>query len=207
MTTEQYESKRLDAAGASAVLAATYGDQALAVALVEEGVVTRDVVDPLLEQLRAERAVAVKNGQTLTLLELLANEQIAKLDDLLALVVERSQLPYLSLSTYDVDRDIACLLPREIAFEFCLIPFDQISRCVLIAAANPLDPATRDRIRVLIDYDLYWYVNSQARRAKFKGAEINYDLFWYVSSPVDITSALRQAHGLEQLSARRSAKV
>ena len=161
------------------------------------------MVAPLLQRLRAERAVAIQNGQTLTLLQLLANEQIAKLDDLLGIIVERSRLPYLPLSTYDIDRDIACLLPREIAFEFCLIPFDQISRCVLIAAANPLDPATRDRIRVLIDYDLFWYVNSQARREKFKGAEINYDLFWYVSSPVDITNALRRAHGLDQQTERR----
>jgi len=161
------------------------GDLAVALALIAAGVVTRAVVNPLLQRLPAERAVAIQNGQTLTLLQLLVNEQIAKLEDLLAIIVDRSGLPYLPLSTYDVDRDIACLLPREIALEFCVVPFDCISRGVLIAVANPLDPALRERIGGLIDYHP----------------------FWYVSSPVEITNALRQAHGLNKSVAGGRAQV
>ena len=76
-------------------------------------------------------------------------------------------------------------MPQGIAFEFCLIPFDQISRCILVAAANPLNPVTRNRIRELIDYEL----------------------FWYVSSPVEITNALRRAHGLDKPAASDRAKA
>ena len=176
MKTEQEDSGLREAVGATPALTATAGDLALAVALIAEGVVTRAVINPLLQRLHAERAAVVKEGQTRTRVQLLVNEQIAKLDDLLAIIVERSGLPYLPLSIYDIDRDVACLLPREIAFEFCLIPFDQISRSVLVAVANPLDTAIRDRIRT----------------------RIGYDLFLYVSSPVEITSALRRAHGLDK---------
>ena len=185
MKTEPQNSELVEALGTTPAPTATGGDLALAAALVAEGVVTRAAINPLLQQLHGERAAAVQSGQTLTLLQLLVNAQIAKMDDLLTIIVERSGLPYLPLSTYDVDRDVACLLPREIAFEFCLIPFDRISRCVLIAVANPLDPAIRDRIRVLIDYDL----------------------FWYVSSPSDITLALRRAHDLDKATAAEPAKT
>ena len=164
---------------------ATSGDLALAAALVAEGVITNAAVNPFMQQLQAERAAVVQTGQTLTLSQLLVNAKIAQMEDLMTIIVDRSGLPYLPLSTYDVDRDVACLLPREIAFEFCLIPFDRISRCVLIAVANPLDPALRDRIRVLIDYDL----------------------FWYVSSPAEITYALRRAHDLDKSPAVEPAKT
>ena len=176
MKTEKDGREQLAGFSATPAMLVTGGDMALAVALIEKGVVTHEVVNPLLNRLRTERAAAIRSGQTLALLQLVANEQLAKLDDLLAFVVERSGLPYLPLATYDVDRDIACLVPAEIAFEFCLIPFDKISRYVLVAIANPLDTAICDRVRALIGCDL----------------------FWYVSSPVDITNALRRAHGLDQ---------
>jgi len=183
MKTEMDDSNRVETIDATPALTATAGDRVLADALIAAKVVTRPVVNPLLQRLPTERAAAVQSGQTLTLLQLLVTAQLAKLDDLLAIIVERSGLPYLPLATYDVDRNIACLLPREIAFEFCLIPFDQISRCILVAAANPLDPTTCNQIRELIDYDL----------------------FWYVSSPVEIANALRRAHGLDKPAASNRA--
>ena len=185
MKTDFQNNELVEALGTTPSSTAMGGDLALAAALVAEGVVTRAAINPFLQQLHAERAAAVQSGQTLTLLQLLINAQIGKLDDLLTIIVERSGLPYLPLSTYDVDRDVACLLPRKIAFEFCLIPFDRISRSVLIAVDNPLDPALRDRIRVLIDYDL----------------------FWYVSSPSDITMALRRAHDLDKSTVGEPAKT
>ena len=175
---------QVEEVGASPASRATGGDLALANALVAAGVVPRVVIAPLLHRLQAERAGAIQNGQTLTLLQLLAAEQVATLDDLLGFVVDRSGLPYLSLATYDVDRDIACLVPRELAFEFCLVPFDRISRAVLVAVANPLDAALGDRLRMLGDYDL----------------------FWFVSSPAEITNALRQAYGLNYPVAHGPAK-
>ena len=176
MKTDPADSGLVNATGTTPALTPADGDLALAVALIAEGVVTRAVVDPLLQRLAVEREAAVKAGQAMTLLQLLSDEHLATLDDLLSILVERTGLPYLPLSTYDVDRDVACLIPKELAFEFCLIPFDRISHCMLVAVANPLDTVIRDRIRALI----------------------NCDLFWYVSAPGEISNALRAAHGLDK---------
>ena len=185
MKTTTDDNARGEKIGSLPAPAAVGGDLALANALIAAGVVPQSVVNPLLQRLSAERAAAAQTGQPLTVLQLLVSEQLAKLEDLLAIVVERSGLPYLPLASYDVDRDIACLLPREFAFEFCLVPFDRISRCVLIATANPLDLVIRERV----------------------GALLSCDLFWYVSSPEEITNALRQAHGLNQPAASEQAKA
>jgi len=151
------------------------GEHALADLLISEKVLTRQSVQPLLDQLKTGRQAAATKGQPLTLLQLLVEQQICKLDDLLSIVVTKSAKPYLPLSFYDVDRDTALLLPRDVCFESCIIPFDLISRSVLIATANPFDETTRDRVRTMLDYNV----------------------FWYISPPAEIISALRHVHGLD----------
>ena len=104
---------------------------------------------------------------------MLANDQVVKLDDILVAIVNRSGLPYLPLNNYDVDRDVAFLVPQEICWEYLLIPFDLVSRSVLIATANPFDQQARDRVQGILDYSV----------------------FWYVAAPVEIAAALRRVHG------------
>jgi tetratricopeptide (TPR) repeat protein len=163
------------------------GNQALAEVLLVEKIVTPQSLEPLLKRLAAYRPTDDENAQAPTLVQLLADEQIAKLDDLVSLLVDRSGLPYLPLSTYDVDRDAACLLPREFCFANCVVSFDLISRSVLIATANPFDMAARNHAEGMLPYNV----------------------FWYVTSPAEVYAALRRAHGLDHnkpQSARLSGK-
>jgi tetratricopeptide (TPR) repeat protein len=151
------------------------GDRLLANVLIAEKVVTPQAVEPLLAVLGELRRDPADRSHPLSLAPLLAAEQIAKLDDILTVMVNRSRLPFIPLSIYDVDRDIACLLPQDICWQHCLVPFDLISRSVLIATANPFDQAARKQVEAMVDYHV----------------------FWFVATPSDIVAALRRAHGLE----------
>lgn len=151
------------------------GDRRLAEVLAGEKVATLQAIEPLLQRLQTLRAGTIDRNLPLALLQLIANEQYAKLDDLFQVVVDKSNLPYLPLAVYDVDRDIACLLPLELSWQCCVVPFDQISRSVLIATANPFDQQARQKIESLIKQNV----------------------FWYVSPPAEIIAALRRAHGLD----------
>lgn len=151
------------------------GDRALANVLVAEKITTTQAVQPLLKRLQAERGAAAEKGQMLTLTQLLIDEQSAKLEEILNVIVDKSGLAYLPLSTYDVDRDVALLLPAEFCFKNGIIPFDIISRSILIATANPFNAATRERVATMLDYHP----------------------FWYVSPPQDIAAALRKVTGMD----------
>ena len=151
------------------------GNKALVDALIAEKLITPQAVEPLLKRLASNQGGAPDSEAPLTLLQLLVDEQLVKLEDALTVLVDRAGLPYVPLSTYDVDRDAVCLLPRELCFDKCIVPFDLVSRSVLIAAANPFDMAARNQAETMLAYNV----------------------FWYVASPEDIHAALRRAHGLD----------
>jgi hypothetical protein len=151
------------------------GDRTLGEMLITEKVLTQQAVEPLLQKLQELRANNTDHTQPLSLIPLLVQEQLGKLDDLLTILVEKSKLPFLPLASYDVDREIACLLPQDVCWEHCLVPFDLISRSVLIATANPFDQVARQLVEAMLDYSV----------------------FWYVAAPAEIVATLRHAHGLD----------
>jgi hypothetical protein len=160
------------------------GDRQLANVLIAEKLVTPQAVEPLLEKLAAMRRNGAERTQPLSLAPLLAAEQIAKLEDVLLVMVNKSRLPFMPLAIYDVDRDIARLLPQDICWQHCLVPFDLLSRSVLIATANPFDHAARKQVEAMLDHHV----------------------FWYVAPPADIVAALRHAHGLDKTKSPPEAK-
>jgi tetratricopeptide (TPR) repeat protein len=151
------------------------GNRALAEVLIAEKILTPQAVEPLLRRIASAPLVTAEGVAPPNLLQLLLDDQLVKLEDMLTLFVDRSGLPYLPLSTYDVDRDAVCLLPRDICLEKCMVPFDLISRSVLIAVANPFDMGARSQAEVMLAYNV----------------------FWYLTSPEEIHAALRRAHGLD----------
>jgi tetratricopeptide (TPR) repeat protein len=150
-------------------------DQVLANALIAEKIVTIQSVQPLLQRLSTARRTNPDKTQPVTLLQLIANEQIAKMEDLLAVIVAKSGLPYIPLTSYDVDRDAAFLLPQEVCWQNCIVCFDFISRCALVAISNPFDQAARKQVEILLDQTV----------------------FWYLSPPAEIIATLRRVNGLE----------
>jgi tetratricopeptide (TPR) repeat protein len=151
------------------------GDQALADVLIADKFVTEQAVDPLLQRLKTMRENPEDKSHPFSLVQLLVTEQISKLDDVLTFLINKSGLPYLPLSIYDVDRDVAHLLPLDVCMQFCIVPVDLISRSVLIATANPFDQVAHQQIEAMLDYGI----------------------FWYVSSPTEIMTTLLRAHGLD----------
>lgn len=154
------------------------GDRALMTVLITEKLITKQAADPLLAKLKTLRAASIPKGQTATLMQLVVEEQLFKLDDLLSALSDKSRLPYLPLTNYDVDRDTAMLLPREMCFQYGIIPFDLISRSVLIATSNPYDAGAQKLVKQMLDYNT----------------------FWYLASPADINAELRHVHGLDNKS-------
>jgi tetratricopeptide (TPR) repeat protein len=91
-------------------------------------------------------------------IQLLADKGLLPLDKSLKLLCDRSRLGFLPLDKYDIDIELARSFPREVCQRWCILPFDRMSKLVLVATANPfnkqavwdLENATKNR--------LLWYI-------------------------------------------------
>jgi tetratricopeptide (TPR) repeat protein len=93
------------------------------------------------------------------------------IDKSLRLLSDKSRAAYLPLDRYDLDMDLARGFPAEVCRRWCVLPFDRMSKAILVATANPF--------------------NQQA--AKDLAEATTHRLLWYVAAPNDLVSNLRKA--------------
>ena len=104
-------------------------------------------------------------------IQMLADKGTLLLDKSLKLLSEKARLGYLPLDKYDADLDLARSFPMESCQRWCVLPFDKMSKSVLVATANPF--------------------NRQA--AKELEAATQARLLWYLAPPADIMKWLKRA--------------
>ena len=101
----------------------------------------------------------------------LADKGILPLDKSLKLLSDKARMAYLPLDRYDSDMDLTRGFPAEVCRRWCVLPFDRMSKSILVATANPF--------------------NQQA--AKELAEATTHRMLWYVASPVEIIANLRKA--------------
>jgi hypothetical protein len=100
------------------------------------------------------------SGQALasSLLDKVCRQDTDKLDAAISGLIDRTKFAYVPLEYYDVDRQIARLLPDNLTLGRLFVPFDLISRTIMVACANPFDAAGRDAVQQSLDYTVSWYL-------------------------------------------------
>ena len=104
-------------------------------------------------------------------IQMLHDKGIFTLDKSLRLLSDKSRVPYLPLDRYDVEMDLTRGFPSDVCRRWCVLPFDRMSKAILVATANPF--------------------NQQA--AKELSEATTHRLLWYLAPPNDIVGNLRKA--------------
>ena len=104
-------------------------------------------------------------------IQTLHEKGVSLIDKSLRLLSDKSRVAYLPLDRYDIDMDLARGFPADVCRRWCVLPFDRMSKAILVATANPF--------------------NQQA--AKELSAATTHRLLWYVAAPNDIVGNLRKA--------------
>ena len=99
-------------------------------------------------------------------IQVLADKGIVPLDKSLKLVCERSRLGYLPLERYDVDIELSRSFPREVCQRWCILPFDRMSKSVLVATANPFNKQAAWELENATKNRLLWYMCPPAELVK-----------------------------------------
>jgi hypothetical protein len=93
-----------------------------------------------------------------SLLDQLCKDNIEKSEQVLSALIDRTKFAYVPLEYYDVDRQIAPMLPEHLTLGRLFAPFDLVSRTMMVACCNPFDAAGREAVQQSVDYTVMWYL-------------------------------------------------
>jgi tetratricopeptide (TPR) repeat protein len=104
-------------------------------------------------------------------IQVLSDKGILPVEKSLKVLSDMSRAAYLPLHHYDVDLDLARSFPAATCQRWCILPFDRMSKSVLVATANPFNQQAAKEL-----------AEATAKR-----------LLWYLAPPVELVNNLRKA--------------
>jgi hypothetical protein len=91
-------------------------------------------------------------------IQLLADKGILPVDKSLKVLSDKSRFAFLPLQSYDIDMDLARGFPVETCRRWCVLPFDRMSKSVLVATANPFNQQAAKELANATQNRLLWYL-------------------------------------------------
>lgn len=142
------------------------GNDALAKFLSQHRLVPADVVTPALMAVRKKNGAREAGKPACSLIDEMVTRGGVDLEQLLCGILDRAKFAYLPLEFYDIDRQIVKMLPDAVTLGRLMVPFDIVSRTMMVAVANPFDAAGKEAVQQLIDYNIQWHLSSPAAISK-----------------------------------------
>ncbi len=99
-------------------------------------------------------------------IQILANKGLLPIEKSLKLLSDKSRLAFLPMDKYDMDIDLARGFPAEICRRWCVLPFDRMSKSILVATANPFNQQAAKELAAATPYRLLWYLTMPADLVK-----------------------------------------
>ncbi len=99
-------------------------------------------------------------------LQVMADKGVLSMEKSLKLVIERARIGYMPLEKYDVDLELAKSFPRAVCLKWCVLPFDRMSKSVLVATANPFNKQAAAELQAATPNRIIWYMTSPADLVK-----------------------------------------
>jgi len=134
------------------------GDDHLAKFLVMQQLFSEDEVAVALETVKKLNKDLSGQALAASLLDKACQQETDKLDAALSELIDRTKFAFVPIEYYDVDRQIPRMLPDNLTLGRLFLPFDLISRTIMVACCNPFDAAGRDAVQQSLDYTVTWYL-------------------------------------------------
>jgi tetratricopeptide (TPR) repeat protein len=93
-------------------------------------------------------------------IQLVADKGLHPLDKSLKIIADKHRCAYLPLERYDIDVEMARSMPAAILKRWCVLPFDRMSKSILVATANPFNKHAAKELEEVVQQRLVWYLAS-----------------------------------------------
>jgi hypothetical protein len=136
------------------------GNEPLAKFLLQHRLIPEDVVNNALGRVTKMNENLTGQAIATSLLNEIVVTRVIEMTPLLCGILDRTKFAYIPLESYDVDRQVVKMLPESLTLGRLIVPFDIISRTVMIAMANPFDALGKEAVQQLLDYNIQWHLAS-----------------------------------------------
>jgi tetratricopeptide (TPR) repeat protein len=136
------------------------GNDALVRFLIQHRLVPEDVIMQALNSTRKKNKERTGQQAAVSLVDEIITRGSVNPEQLLVGILDRSKFAYIPLEYYEMDRQIVRMLPESLTLGRLIVPFDIISRTMMVALANPFDVEGKQAVQQLLDYNVQWHLAS-----------------------------------------------
>lgn len=90
--------------------------------------------------------------------QVLADKGVLSIEKSLKAISDKSRVAFIPLEKYDIDIDLARTFPAQVCKRWCILPFDRMSKSVLVATANPFNQQAAKELAAATQYRILWYL-------------------------------------------------
>lgn len=134
------------------------GNEQLAKFIVAQQLVPEERVMNALAEVKERNRNLAEQALAVSLLDRVCGEETELHERVLSHLIDRTKFAYVPMEYYDIDRQVARMLPESLTLGRLFVPFDLISRTIMVACCNPFDIAGRDAVQQSLDYTVAWYL-------------------------------------------------
>lgn len=91
-------------------------------------------------------------------IQVISDKGLMVADASLKLLSDRTRVAYLPLEKYEMDMELARSFPAETCRRWCVLPFDRMSKSVMVATANPFNQQAAKELAEATNNRLLWYL-------------------------------------------------
>ena len=102
------------------------------------------------------------NGVVEPFVQRLADKGIVPVEKSLKILSDRSRVAFVPLEKYDIDIDLTRSFPAEACRRWCVLPFDRMSKSILVATANPFNHQAAKELAEATPHRILWYLTTPA---------------------------------------------
>jgi hypothetical protein len=93
-------------------------------------------------------------------IQILTDRGLLPLEKSLKIISDKLRVGYLPIDRYDLDAELVRSCPAAILQRWCVLPFDHMSKSVLVATANPFNKQAAAELEEVLKRRLIWYLAS-----------------------------------------------
>jgi tetratricopeptide (TPR) repeat protein len=99
-------------------------------------------------------------------LQNLADKGILPVEKALKVILDKHRIAYLPIERYDIDVELSRTFPQSTLKRWCVLPFDRMSKSILVATANPFNKQVAAELEETTKQRIIWYLVSPTELVK-----------------------------------------